>query len=64
MIGWTIGGSVHRKSSVRKVTHLTYIPTIGDLTLELPWDPTSGRGFKPPSSIHDASISLIVLKIS
>ena len=39
MIQWTIyGGMVLQKSSARKVTHMISIPTLSDLTLELPWD--------------------------
>ena len=48
MIGWTIGDRVHRKSSVRKVTHPRTIPTLGSLTSEFPWDLVKTLGFKPP----------------
>jgi hypothetical protein len=48
MIGWTIGDRVHWKSSVRKVTHPSTIPTLGSLTIEFPWDLVKTLGFKPP----------------
>ena len=51
MIGWTIGGRVHGKPSARKVTYLRVIPTLGSLTLEFPWDPGEGLGYKPPMCV-------------
>ena len=41
---WNLGGRVQWKSSSRKVTQ---IPALGGLTLEFPWDPCEGLGFKP-----------------
>ena len=38
MIGWTIGGRVHQKSSARKVTHLSTISILGGSISKFPWD--------------------------
>ena len=38
MIGWTIGGRVHWKSSARKVTHPITNPALASLISEIPWD--------------------------
>ena len=46
--GWAIGGMVHRKSSTRRVTHLSTIMAFSGLTSEFPWDPGQGLGFKSP----------------
>lgn len=48
MIGWITVGRVHLKSSARKVTHQITVQVLGGLTLEFPWDPGEGLGFKPP----------------
>lgn len=37
MIGWTISDRGHQHSSVRKVTHLSFILALGNLTSEFPW---------------------------
>ena len=46
---------LHQNSNARKVTHLSTIPTLGDLNLELPWDPGSNLGFKPPKGLIENS---------
>jgi hypothetical protein len=49
VIAWTTGGRMHQKPSARRVPHLSPIPA---LTLEVPWDPGAGLGFKPSSMKH------------
>ena len=41
MIGWIVGGTVHKKTSVGMVTCLTIIPALGILTskFQLPMAP-------------------------
>ena len=38
IIGWTIGGRVHQKSSAKKAIHLRTILALRDLTMEFLWD--------------------------
>ena len=51
VIGWTICGRVHQKSSTRKVTHLSITLTLGNLTLKFPWDLDLGLGFSHPTKL-------------
>ena len=48
MIRWIKDGRMHSKSSARKVTHPSTIPTLGSLTSEFPRDPIQALGLTHP----------------
>ena len=48
MIGWTVGGRVHWKSSAKNVTHPSNIPALGSLPSEFPCDFGYSLEFMPP----------------
>lgn len=52
MIGWPIGGTVHRKSSAGKVSHRSSILALGSLISEFPWDPSKASGLSQPLCMH------------
>lgn len=52
LFGWTIGGRVHQKSSVKEVTQTSIIHALDNFTSDLPRIPGWGVGFQPTLKVY------------